>query len=76
MRIDLFMFTTPDSVAPAFVARKAEAVGFESFWLPEHPVVPIQYQTAYAWTADGKIPAHFTFPSWRGRSYGGTVSRE
>lgn len=60
MKIGLFMFTTPETVHPAMLARKAEELGFESFWLPEHPIVPIHYQTVYSWTADGKIPEHFT----------------
>lgn len=60
MNVGLFMFTTPDTVSPASLARKAEEVGFESFWLPEHPIVPINYQTAYSFTSDGKIPEHFT----------------
>ena len=37
MRIDLPMITTPDTVDPATVARKAEKVIFESFWLPTAP---------------------------------------
>lgn len=60
MKIGLSMFTTHDTASPASVACKAEEVGFESFWLPEHPIVPIDYQTHYSLTADGKIPEHFT----------------
>ena len=37
MRIGLPMITTPDTVDPATIARKAEDVGFGSFWLPEAP---------------------------------------
>ena len=61
MKIGLFMFATPTTIAPAILARKAETLGFESFWLPEHPVVPIQYQTRNTWTSDGKIPEHYTY---------------
>ena len=61
MKIGLFMFTTPHTVTPATLACKAEELGFESFWLPEHPVVPVHYQTHSSWTADGKIPEHFTY---------------
>lgn len=59
MQIGFCMFATPQTAAPAVVARKAEEVGFESFWLPEHPIVPVHYQTHYELTADGKIPEHF-----------------
>lgn len=60
MKVGLFMFTTQDSISPAALAQKAEAVGFESFWLPEHPIIPIDYQTNYTWSPYGKIPKHFT----------------
>jgi alkanesulfonate monooxygenase SsuD/methylene tetrahydromethanopterin reductase-like flavin-dependent oxidoreductase (luciferase family) len=26
---------------PAFIARKAEALGFESIWYHEHPILPV-----------------------------------
>ena len=38
------------------LARKAEELGFESLWLPEHPVVPVNHNTKYRGTADGSIP--------------------
>ncbi len=38
------------------LARKAESLGFESIWLPEHPVVPVNHNTKYRGTADGSIP--------------------
>jgi alkanesulfonate monooxygenase SsuD/methylene tetrahydromethanopterin reductase-like flavin-dependent oxidoreductase (luciferase family) len=60
MQIGFCMFSTPYTATPAVVAHKAEEVGFESFWLPEHPVVPVHYHPRYALTADGKIPEHFT----------------
>ena len=38
------------------VAQKAEALGFESVWIPEHLVVPVAMQTPYPYSADGKFP--------------------
>ena len=38
------------------VARKIEEVGFESMWLPEHPVIPANHNTKYGGTPDGSIP--------------------
>lgn len=38
------------------LAQKIEAMGFESIWLPEHPVIPINHDTKYAGTPDGSIP--------------------
>ena len=41
----------------AALAQRAESAGFESFWLPEHPVVPVNTTSRYGGTADGSIPA-------------------
>ncbi len=41
----------------AALAQRAERVGFESFWLPEHPVIPVNTDSRYGGTADGSIPA-------------------
>ena len=44
------------SIDPADLAQKAESLGFESFWLPEHPIVPVHTTSSYAGTPDGSIP--------------------
>jgi probable F420-dependent oxidoreductase len=53
------MVYTPDSADPATVAGKAEEVGFESIWLGEHPIIPVNYSTQYPLTADGKLPGYY-----------------
>jgi probable F420-dependent oxidoreductase len=40
----------------ASVARKAEALGFESVWLPEHLAVPVDMRSRYPYSPDGKFP--------------------
>lgn len=60
MKVGFFMFATPYTAAPATVARTAEAAGFESFWLCEHPIVPVHSHTQNPAREDGKIPEHFT----------------
>jgi probable F420-dependent oxidoreductase len=48
-----------------FMARKAEELGFESFWCAEHPFIPVQSRSRYQGSADGVIPesyAHFIDP--------------
>jgi probable F420-dependent oxidoreductase len=48
-----------------FMARRAEALGFESFWCAEHPFVPVQSSSRYPGSADGVIPesySHFIDP--------------
>ena len=48
-----------------FMARKAEELGFESFWCAEHPFIPVHSQSRFQGSADGVIPetyAHFIDP--------------
>jgi probable F420-dependent oxidoreductase len=40
----------------AQVARKAEQLGFESIWVPEHMAVPVEMRTRYPYAEDGKFP--------------------
>ena len=52
------------TVDPAFMARKAEELGFESLWYAEHPAVPVQSDSPFPATG-GEIPwtySHFTDP--------------
>jgi probable F420-dependent oxidoreductase len=56
MQIGVFVFATDASADPAVLAKKAEEVGFASFWVPEHPVIPIKYTSRYPGSADGIIP--------------------
>ena len=44
------------SIDPAALAQRAEELGFESFWLPEHPILPVNTTSRYGGTADGSIP--------------------
>lgn len=44
----------PDTLT--LVAQKAEALGFESVWLPEHLAVPITMRSPYPYSSDGKFP--------------------
>ncbi|HVN85592.1 MAG TPA: LLM class F420-dependent oxidoreductase [Candidatus Binatia bacterium] len=38
------------------VVQKAEALGFESIWIPEHLVIPVDMRTPYPYSPDGKFP--------------------
>jgi probable F420-dependent oxidoreductase len=49
----------------AFMARTAEALGFESLWCAEHPIMPVQSTSRFPGSPDGVIPesyAHFVDP--------------
>ena len=41
MKIGVFEFVTDQSVDPAVLAKRAEELGFASFWVPEHGIIPI-----------------------------------
>jgi probable F420-dependent oxidoreductase len=50
---------------PAFLAKKAEEVGFESIWYHEHPILPVESASPFPATG-GAIPwtyRHFSEPS-------------
>ena len=52
------------TIDPAFMARKAEELGFESIWYAEHPAVPVHSDSPFPATG-GEIPwtySHFTDP--------------
>jgi probable F420-dependent oxidoreductase len=53
------------NVDVAFMARKAEELGFESFWCAEHPFIPVQSASRFPGSEDGIIPesySHFVDP--------------
>jgi probable F420-dependent oxidoreductase len=52
------------TIDPAFMAKKAEELGFESIWYAEHPAVPVHSVSPFPATG-GEIPwtySHFTDP--------------
>lgn len=52
------------TIDPAFMAKKAEELGFASIWYAEHPVVPVHSSSPFPATG-GAIPwtySHFTDP--------------
>lgn len=56
MNIGISSFLTDYSVEVAALARRAEELGFESLWLPEHPILPVNTATPWPGSPDGKIP--------------------
>src|SRR5207302_9482618 len=61
-----------------FMARKAEELGFESFWCAEHPFIPVNSASRFRGSPDGVIPesySHFVDPFVAlGRASGTTKS--
>jgi probable F420-dependent oxidoreductase len=61
-----------------FMARKAEELGFESFFCAEHPFIPVQTQSRFPGSDDGVIPesySHFVDPFVALARASGTTSR-
>jgi probable F420-dependent oxidoreductase len=61
-----------------FMARKAEELGFESFFCAEHPFIPVQTKSRFPGSEDGVIPesySHFVDPFVALARASGTTSR-
>ena len=56
MKIGVNMTLSSRSIDVAVLAHNAESLGFESLWLPEHPVIPVRVTTRYQGSPDGAIP--------------------
>src|SRR5215475_1200941 len=57
MNIGVNMTLSSQSIDVALLAHKAESLGFESLWLPEHPIIPVHVTTRYQGSSDGAVPA-------------------
>jgi probable F420-dependent oxidoreductase len=58
--VGVLMFVTERALPVTQLARACEERGLESLWVPEHPIVPVQYETRYPLSADGKMPRPYT----------------
>lgn len=58
MDIGTLTTATAQSGDLAEVARQAEALGFDSLWIPEHPVIPVARTTPFP-IGDGALPDHY-----------------
>jgi probable F420-dependent oxidoreductase len=59
MKIGVFVFQTDDVLDPSVLAKRAEELGFESFWVPEHPIIPLRTSSPYRGSPDGSIPESY-----------------
>lgn len=60
MLIGVNMAILGDSMDVAELAQKAESLGFESIWLPEHTIMPVHTASRYGGSADGSIPDYMS----------------
>ncbi|MDA0770641.1 MAG: hypothetical protein BZY79_04370 [SAR202 cluster bacterium Casp-Chloro-G4] len=56
MEIGISSFLTDYSVDIAVVAKRAEELGFSTLWVPEHSILPVNTNSPWPGSADGKIP--------------------
>ena len=56
MKVGVNVSVNSKSMDIGAVAKKAEELGFESFWIAEHPIIPVQTTSKYGGTPDGSIP--------------------
>jgi probable F420-dependent oxidoreductase len=58
MKIGFLTVVNEYSAGPASLARKAEALGFESVWVPDHAIIPVHTTTPLPETqpGQGQIP--------------------
>src|SRR5438093_333686 len=56
MNIGMLTMATAQSGDLAEVARQVEALGFDSLWIPEHPVIPLNRKTPFPASKDGQLP--------------------
>ena len=59
IKIGMFVFETGYSLDTALLAKRAEELGFESFWVPEHPIIPVETTTPHPSPRDGLVPESY-----------------
>ncbi len=65
MNIGVSMPLPAYTISAAFMARKAEELGFDSLWYGEHPIMPVHSDSPFPGSPDGVIPwtySHFADP--------------
>jgi probable F420-dependent oxidoreductase len=60
MNIGISLFSGRQPIDTAVVAQKAEALGFDSLWLGEHPVIPVHSSSPAPGTSGGSIPDFYS----------------
>ena len=60
MKIGVALLFAPQPVDPAVVAQKAEALGFDSLWMGEHPIIPVHSTSSAPGSSGGPIPDFYS----------------
>ncbi|MGO9453334.1 MAG: LLM class F420-dependent oxidoreductase [Candidatus Binataceae bacterium] len=59
MKIGMMIAATAESGNIAEIAREVESLGYESLFIPEHPVIPIGFKTPLPGGGAGTLPEHY-----------------
>ena len=59
MNIGIMIAATAESGDIAEIAREVENLGYESIFIPEHPVIPIGFKTPLPGGGGGRLPEHY-----------------
>jgi probable F420-dependent oxidoreductase len=59
MDVGFVTVATAQSGDLAELARTVETLGYESLWIPEHPVIPVHLKTGFPFAPDNKLPEHY-----------------
>ena len=57
MKVGVATFPVAYSIAPADLARRAEALWFESLWFPDHSHIPVERATP--WPGGDELPQQY-----------------
>jgi probable F420-dependent oxidoreductase len=60
MKIGVALLFAPQPIDPAVVAQKAEALGFDSLWMGEHPIIPVHSTSSAPGSPGGPIPDYYS----------------
>src|SRR4029450_12495190 len=60
MNIGISLFSGQQPIDTAVVAQKAEALGFDSLWLGEHPIMPVSSTSLAPGSSGGSIPDFYS----------------
>lgn len=58
MNIGILTPATEETKNMTQIAQRVEALGFESLWIPEHPVIPVGFKTPLP-GGGGTLPVHY-----------------
>lgn len=59
MNIGISTTVTAQRADLAEIARLVESLGYDSLWIPEHPVIPLQRSIPFPASPDGQMPEHY-----------------